>query len=334
MTKISTDSNILFILSVDTEEEWDWSGPFPEKNFSLENTRNIPEFQEFCNTLGIRPTYFVDYAVADDLKSSMILRNIAEQNQCEIGGHLHPWCNPPFTGKATEERSHVVNLPISLVEEKIDLLNQKIKENIGITPRSFRTGRWGINGPVLSLLEQKGYNLDSSVYPYYSNEFFSCHNFPSEPYWPDLNDPTLKSNQRRIFEIPVTAGFNRSNFSLMSKIHNTASSSPWNLFKPIGILWQLGLLRKIYLSPELSQIDDMLALVDKVLLSGRKVIHMYLHSSSLRPGCNNFVRNNQDKERLYSAIKEVVNFIQLESKVEFCTISEAGYKLNNSPALA
>ena len=29
--------DVLFILSIDTEEEWDWSGPFSKSNFSVDN---------------------------------------------------------------------------------------------------------------------------------------------------------------------------------------------------------------------------------------------------------------------------------------------------------
>jgi hypothetical protein len=330
MPQSESKPKVLFILSVDTEEEWDWSGPFPEENFSLENTRNIPVFQKFCNSLGIRPTYFVDYAIANDQRSSKLLREILASGKCEIGGHLHPWCNPPFEEIVDEERSHVVNLPIDLVERKIEYLNNKIEQVLGIKPNSFRTGRWGINGPVLKLLNKKGYNIDSSVYPYYSNKYFSCHNFPNEPYWPNLNNPTQHGEQREICEIPVTAGFNRSNFKLMSKLHKAVSSTPWSFFKPIGILWRLGILRKIYLSPELSSAKDMLALVTKALASNQRVIHMYIHSSSLRPGCNHFVKNNSDEKQLYDDIKTIVKFLQEENDVEFCTITEAANRLRGS----
>lgn len=331
MPQPSSKPKILFILSVDTEEEWDWSGPFPQDNFSLENTRNIPKFQEFCNTLGIRPTYFIDYAVANDQRSSKLFREILVNDQCEVGGHLHPWCNPPYDGETDEERSHVINLPIDLVERKIELLNQKIEQTLQIKPNSFRTGRWGINGPVLRLLEQQGYTIDSSIYPYYSNQYFSCHGSPNQPYWPDLDDPNQEGKQRRILEIPITAGFNRSNFQLMGKLHKAASSPPWNFFKPIGILWQLGILRKIYLSPELSSTKNMLALVKKSLSSNQRVIHMYLHSSSLRPGCNQFVKDSSDEKQLYTSISTIIQFLQQEADIQFCTTSEAANKLTGHP---
>ncbi|MFT5814595.1 MAG: hypothetical protein ACI9VT_002356, partial [Psychroserpens sp.] len=55
---------ILFVLSIDTEEEWDWSGPFPQHIVNVTNIDKLPAFNNICENLGVRPTYFVDYAVA------------------------------------------------------------------------------------------------------------------------------------------------------------------------------------------------------------------------------------------------------------------------------
>ena len=72
--------DVIFILSVDTEEEWDWSGDFPQTNFSVDNVEHIPAFQVFCENLGIRPTYFTDYAVAADPAAVGILISISDKN--------------------------------------------------------------------------------------------------------------------------------------------------------------------------------------------------------------------------------------------------------------
>ena len=66
----------LFLLTIDTEEEWDWNGPFPTPPFSTRNIDEIPAFQDFCRELGVRPTYFVDHAVADDEKNAALLERL------------------------------------------------------------------------------------------------------------------------------------------------------------------------------------------------------------------------------------------------------------------
>ncbi len=52
--------DVLFVLTIDTEEEWQWDEEFPQHNCSVGNVEKLPAFQTFCESLGIRPTYFVD----------------------------------------------------------------------------------------------------------------------------------------------------------------------------------------------------------------------------------------------------------------------------------
>ncbi len=322
--------NIIFVLSVDTEEEWDWDGPFPAQNCAVTNVQKLPGFHEFCTQLGIRPTYFVDYAVLSDALGVEVLQDVIRKGNGEIGGHLHPWCNPPIMGETREAESHVVNLPIGLVEEKLKHLNGKLLSELGVQPNAFRTGRWGINGDILRLLSDHGYNIDSSVYPYYSNDSFTCEGAPVIPYWPDLEDPLKESRQRDIFEIPVTAGYNRVCYSLWNAVHRILSKPPFSKIHMIGVLWKLNWLRKIYLSPELTSEQDMLSLVNTAVKRGHPVIHMYLHSSSLMPKVNSFVNSNAGEQGLYDRIKKTFQHLQSIANVDCCTISEAKTRLTSN----
>lgn len=315
--------SILFVLSVDTEEEFEWGQEFPQQNCSVENIYQIPKFQDFCENLGARPTYLVDYPVASNLESSGILKRIAQIGRAEIGAHLHPWCTPPFEGPNTERESHVVNLPSGLVEKKLDNLMATIEGNIGVIPTVFRTGRWGIDSKVLSIILDKGFLVDSSVYPFYANDYFSCLEAVEVPYWPDLNDPNCAGTQRNIYELPVTAGFNRPGFQKWGRIHQGLASPVFKMLHPIGVAWRTGFLKKIYLSPELSDTKSMLQLVQAAILSGHPVIHMFLHSSSLLPGKNQYVLNEDDTDNLYSRIRKVIEGLQAMVDVRFCTITEA-----------
>ncbi len=330
MNKQSEKDPVLFILSVDTEEEWDWADSFPNDNFSLSNINEIPAFQLFCQELGIKPTYFVDYAVADNKAAANILASINKQH-CEIGAHLHPWANPPFYEATTEKTSHVVNLPIEQIKAKLELLNKKIEQNIGTRPNSFRTGRWGVNGEILQLLVNENINIDSSVYPLYVNQHFNCEQAPLQPYWPSFDTPTKSGIQRNILEIPVTCGFNRQNYPIGQKIHKLMAKPPFTWIKANGILWHTGLLRKIYLSPELCSAKDMIKLVDTSLNKDQKVLHMYLHSSSLVEGITGLSEDINARESICKRIQEVISYLQTKVNVQFCTISQA--KINLQPNL-
>ncbi len=323
MRSLDKNAPILFVLSVDTEEEWDWSGPFPQQDFSVSNISKLTGFQGMCDEMGIKPSYFVDYAVADDTASVDILKPFLANNRCEIGAHLHPWCNPPFFDHIGEEESNVVNLPIEQVEQKLVALVNRLTEQFGIAPRSFRTGRWGIDGKVIQLLVKYGFKLDSSVYPYYRNKFYSCNETPNLPYWPSMNNPLVTNDQEDIFEFPVTAGFNHSNFELCEKLYQVISHPSISWSRLVGIAWQTRLLRKSCLSPELFEVDEMLSLCHIAIKRNDPILHMFMHSSCLIDNDNSLVGKHNAYEHISNAIKQVITQLQKEFDIQFCTISEA-----------
>lgn len=318
----------LFVFSIDTEEEWDWEGPFPGREVSVKNIQQLPQFQNMLNQLGIQATYFLDYAVIDDQNAKQTLQHLkANHPDIEYGAHLHPWVTPPKTSTESEADSHIVNLPIATVTEQISTLTTAITEAFEIQPTSFRSGRWGINNNILNALIDQGYTVDSSVYPYYKNRWFSCQHNSSQPFW-QYPDPS--SSERAIFELPVTVGFSRNNFERYNRLHETLEQAPWRYFHPIGALWKSNLLRKTYLSPELSTSEDMITLCDKALENDFPVIHMYMHSSSLLPGISQYVKDIGDKDTLFRRIKRVVNHLHQRCDLQMCTITDAANQLTDT----
>jgi hypothetical protein len=318
---------LLFVLSMDTEEEWDWDGPFPDQHAAVSNINELPAFHAFCQELGIRPTYFTDYAVVSNRASIDILKAIVDQQDSEIGAHLHPWVNPPFFGVTGERESHVVNLPIEQVKAKLEALIKTFKTELDVEPAAFRSGRWGINGECLQLLLENGITIDSSVYPFFKNSYFNCETAPVLPYWPDFDDTNRASTQRDIVEIPVTAGFNRPSFYRLNRLHNLVINPPFSWLRINAMLWHSNLLRKIYLSPELHSSADMISLVKACLKTGHNLFHMNLHSSSLIEGVTGLTQVANARESICRRIAEVVTFLEESHEIEFCTISEASRKL-------
>ncbi|GLX82111.1 polysaccharide deacetylase family protein [Thalassotalea eurytherma] len=312
---------VFFVLSVDTEEEWDWSGPFPNDNFCVDNTKELPAFQNFCQELQIKPTYLVDYPVANDEYASQVLKSFGSDN-CEIGAHLHPWANPPFFNETSDFTSHVINLSVEQTKQKLNQLIEKIEANIGVEPKSFRTGRWGINGDVLKLLIDQGIDVDTSIYPLYVNDHFTCENASRVPYWPDFQNTNEAGEQRDIFEIPVTCGFNRSSTSLAQKLHKLCEKPPFNWLRINGLLWHTLILRKLYLSPELCSENDMVRLVKSKLKNNHSVFHMYLHSSSLIERVTGLNNEPHARELICKRIQHVVQYLTSVADVEFCTLSQ------------
>ncbi|MDB4476063.1 polysaccharide deacetylase family protein [bacterium] len=326
--------DLLFVVSMDTEEEWDWSGPFPQGQCSVTNASKVPVFQEFCDSRGIRPTYFVDYAVAADTTAASALRPIVETDRCEIGAHLHPWANPPYDGETGELESHVVNLPIAQTEAKLDALITQLQHAFGVAPNAFRTGRWGVNGEILSLLHRKGFGIDSSMYPLFKNEYFDCERTPLKPYWPDFSEPMDQGRQRDILEFPVTVGFNHGNRPLTRGVYNTVSQPVLEPLRLVGALWQSRLLRKLYLSPEVMSGQDMLPLVDVAIAKKLPVLHMFLHSSSLLDHSEGMLSTANAMEVITQNISTLVDYAESRANLTFCTISEAATLIRQRSVIA
>ncbi|WPL17695.1 hypothetical protein Thiowin_02734 [Thiorhodovibrio winogradskyi] len=318
---------VLFLLSIDTEESWDWSGPFPESSWCVENVQQLRPFHQVCYDLGIRPTLFVDYPVAADEKAVQVIRDLQRTGHYEIGAHLHPWCNPPYYGSPNERDSHVVNLPTEQVDAKLSQLVRLLKERFGVQPTSFRTGRWGIDGKVARLLKKHGFSIDSSVYPFWQNEFFDCHDAHLEPFWASLQDPQRPAVAKDIFEIPVSVGYNWRDFHRANRWHRRISSRGLSPLKPLALAWFSHWLRKLYLSPELTSAEDMLGLIDQMLANGRRVFHMYLHSSSLIDNPNSLVANHNAFHETSRALAAVLSHLKAKADVQCRTLGEARAQL-------
>ena len=316
-------SPLYFAVTIDTEEEWDWNSGFSDTDFSVENIKCIPKFQEFCNSIGIKPTYLISYPIATDEECVKILGQALESGQCEIGGHLHPWCTPPIEETISVENSHSVNLPLKLVQTKIANLTKVISDNFGIQPISFRSGRWGINGDLLKILVDEGYQIDVSVRPFFSDIAFSYHNAMETPYWPDYTNILTAGNQREIFEMPASEGFNIQNFALGNRLHRLFSTQPFTYFHVIGILWHLNLFKKLSISPETEETSEMIACIDAYLAKGNKYIDMHFHSSCLLPGGSPYFKSDSDVRMLFKRIEDVIDYIKSKAHVNFCTVSEA-----------
>jgi len=271
----------------------------------------------------VKPTYFVDYAIVSDPSSVKHFKKPFEKGECEIGAHLHPWVTPPVEEEIHNESTHAVNLPSDLVRQKLKNLTQKLEDEFGERPLTFRSGRWGVNGPLLKMLIEEGYQTDSSVLPFYADSTFSYYEALDAPYWPDLTDCTREGIQRELFEIPVTSGFNLPNFTMCHKIHQFLSVKPWSTFHAVGILWHLNIMRKLQLSPELVDASNMITLVNACLKREHRVIHMFFHSSSLLPGGSPYVSNEDDEKAFYQNMADVINYLKVHADVKFCTLTEA-----------
>lgn len=320
------------MVGVDTEEEWDWNSGFPTPPFSTDNIHGIPAFQSLCDESGIRPTYFVDQAVVDIEHHRTLLLSLLQEDRCDIGAQLHPWCTPPIHETLSERNSHTINLDPSLYVSKIDTLTRSLTKAFGCHPFSFRCGRWGMNGPLLQVLAEKGYRVDSSIRPRYRTEWFDYKQASSQPYWPSYTDISLASDQRDILELPVSDGYTRPHFARNERFHRSLDGRLATLLRTRGLLWKLGLLRKVSMTPEGMTAADLIQCIDCHVAQGARTINLFLHSSDLVPGNTEYVQNATDLEQFFETLRIVSQHVLSVHRAQAVTMRQA-FSLLGDPAI-
>ena len=74
-----------FIVTVDTEEEFDWSAPFSRENHGHDHVPRIAKFQAFCEGMDVKPVYLVDWPIVSSTLAVDVLRPAIAAGKAEIG---------------------------------------------------------------------------------------------------------------------------------------------------------------------------------------------------------------------------------------------------------
>jgi hypothetical protein len=314
---------LYFIVTIDVEED-NWG--FQAGHVTVENIRAIPRLQKVFDRYGIKPTYLVSYPVVSTEWAVDILSGILSQKKCEIGAHLHPWNTPPVTEVINERNSMLKNLPYELQAAKLTVLTEKLGAAFGRKPSSFRAGRWGLGAGTIKALIACDYLTDCSVTPTISwLRYGDGPAYPdaiTEPYWLSSNC-TASETPCSILEVPATIGFNRWPFSRYQQIHSRLEQQAWlRYLRPISVMYHTGILRKIWLCPEVSSAEDMIILSKVMMNNGMRFFNMSFHSTTLLPGKSPFVRTQRELELFYRKIETVADAIMSAADVKPLTLSE------------
>lgn len=278
------------LLTVDTEEEFDWRRPFSRDHHGLSHVPEIARFQEFCEGLGAKPVYLVDWPIANDPLSVEIIGDAVQRGAAEVGVQLHPWVNPPFEEVINTHNSFAGNLPPHLEEAKFMVLRDKIEEAFGTAPLTYRAGRYGIGPHSAGLLKRAGIAVDTSVkalfdYSAHAGPDYSHH--PVKPYWLDA--------ERELLELPVTSIYRGALSWVWPRLQRMRQRIP----SVLGGFSRLGLLERIALTPEGYTVREGLRGIDKAIDLGLPVLVLSFHSPSLAAGHTPYVRTPGEVEQLY-----------------------------------
>ena len=312
------------VVTIDTEED-NW-GKFSPTGHTLRNIDRIPGLQEVFDACGVKPTYLITYPVATDPGSIALFRELERSGRCEIGTHCHPWNTPPFEEALSEENSMLCNLSPDLQYRKLRTLHDTIIRNFGLTPRSFRSGRWGYDESVAKNLSLLGYRVDTSITPY--TDWKEYHGRDFSEYAPEPfrvtpgNGKTGGAPGHALVEIPATIAYAQKDFFRCNRVHKALSRKPVSRLRLIGILDRLNMLNKIWLSPEQSDGIEMIRLASGLIRKNYRVINMFFHSTTLVAGLTEYVRTPRDEKRFLGRIREFLTFIN-DAGIESIGLSDA-----------
>ena len=315
--------DIRLIVSVDTEED-NW-GP-SDQRLSAGNVNEIPRFHALCERLGLRTTYFTTYQVAARPSVAAILRELGASGRVELAAHLHPWSTPPYATSGNEP-SMLNRYPPEIQLAKLRTLTDMHGEAFGARPVSFRAGRFGLGMATVQCLIQSGYRVDSSVTPLLSWEAFDGGpDFLGAPYsayhLDGRGDVRRPVTDGALMEVPLSVGFTRfgaQHWDRMATLMRQPAAR--GLFLP-SLGARTGIVRRAILSPETNSVAEMLAVSERLVASGASHLHVFFHSSTLRPGLTPFVRSRSDLDRFYTRIERFVEGLAQIGRVVPATVGE------------
>lgn len=278
-----------FLVTVDTEEDNQWECA---SSYSLDNVSSLARFQDLCNSYEVIPTYLVTYSVVSSGMASDLICRLAASGKCEIGAHLHPWFNPPYEPPsvyAACPHTYPLECSYSNLKDKLQRLTDRIYQVAQVRPRTYRAGRYGLDGANVRILEELGYWADTSITPFSD---WSKHpgttrggpdfrNAPCQPYFLNPDNVSQPEPAGHILEVPIT-------------IRKTADASEQVWLRPYP--W--------------FEIADLVGLCKSEICSKGRVLNLMLHSSELMVGGSPVTRSPQDLDAVYEKLEAVFAFVR------------------------
>ncbi len=285
-----------FVVTVDTEEEFDWTAPLDRHRHSIDTIPEIARFQQFCEGYGVVPIYLIDYPIAASPAISEVLADAVAAGRAEIGIQLHPWVNPPHVEDVNQHNSYAGNLPPELEAEKFRLLRDTIEKRFDKAPLIYRAGRYGTGANTAAMLAEAGVAIDTSVrslFDYSASGGPNYRDHPLSPYWID--------RQNGLLELPVTTLF----CGPLRRLGPALYPLFWRNPRLRGAMARAGLLERIPLTPEGVPVKSALRGIDQAIASALPVLVFSFHSPSLAPGYTPYVRTANDLGAFYQWWRQV-----------------------------
>ncbi|MEM7681643.1 MAG: hypothetical protein AAF288_06790 [Planctomycetota bacterium] len=309
------------VVTVDTEADNQWN---LDQGLTLDNLEELPGFQSFCASFGVKPTYLCTHEVAVSPRFDAVLADPARRDEAEVGAHLHPWSTPPYvqpeagphakispSGEQPPGRPYPSELSIEDFERKMRCLTDALTLAAGHRPTSYRAGRWGYAPQHTAVLKRLGYVVDCSVTPETTWQDHvglrqggpDFRGAPARPY--ELSEDDLRApGASGLIEAPVTIVRTRP----LEKLAAVRFAQRFRL--PAALLRKSRLARgpRWFRPWPYTTGRDLIEVYNAARTAGLPVVEMMFHSSELLPGGSPFWPDRPAVRNLYGQLAAVFDY--------------------------
>jgi hypothetical protein len=285
------------LITIDAEGDNLWALP---ESITTRNSRYLPRFQELCERYGFKPTWLMNYEMAQCPTFCEFGRDVLQRATGEIGMHLHAWNSPPVTDGDPKSQAYLIEYTENVMNEKIKFMTEILEQRFDRKMVSHRAGRWALDSRYARLLVEHGYQVDCSVTPHVSwasvlgdpngSGGSDYTTYPAQPYFMDLDRIDCEGDSS-LLEVPV---------SIVLKT-NVPPITSW-------------------LRPNGQNRDSMVAILELACKEQWACAEFMLHSSELMPGGSPTFQTQDDIEALYDDLELLLS--QAVEKFRGQTLSE------------
>jgi hypothetical protein len=299
-----------FLITVDTEGDNLWAHP---SQITTKNARFLPRFQSLCEKHGFRPTWLVNYEMAESPEFLEFGCDVLSRRSGEIGMHLHGWNSPPIRPLTDDDYRHqpyLFEYSEPVMRDKIRVMTDLLENRFQRKMVSHRAGRWGLSAAYARLLVEAGYRVDCSVTPHLSWQIYpgdprgsggpDFTRFPDRPYYVDLDRPD-RAGDSPLLEVPLSVI--RTPYA---RIHEQLEHGPSILRRAVNRFFP----PHHWLVPRDRSTDHrgMFAILNHALKNDWPCVELATHSSELMPGGSPFFPDEKSIERLYRRLDSLFEF--------------------------
>lgn len=297
------DAPLRLHLVIDTEESFDWSGPFRRDGHDVRALAALPELVRWLGRFGVVPTCVATWPVVTSALGREVLGGLSADGAVTLGAHLHPWVNPPHREPLGPRTSYAGNLDPALEAAKLEALTEAFSEAFGRPPRIYKAGRYGLGPATAATLDRLGYRIDLSTYP---GRDLGGDGGPDYRGAPDR--PFRFGPGGRLLGLPMNSG-HVGLLAGWSRAVRALDRPALARLRLGGLLARTRLLERVTLTPEGFTVDEQCRLVRALVRRGHRVLCLSLHSPSLAPGNTPYTPDAAACAALFDRIEAILELV-------------------------